>query len=433
MDPEFEAQRTFVPLFRAASIDSDATADNLPGPGRNLGLLFAFLGHKLEKGVNSFASRRGLGTDTSAMPGAAAALPRFDSIDSNATADNLPGPGRNLGRLYVYLGNKFVDSLGRFLARRGHGPDATAQLITRLRRHAERDIRDMYNAYALQTGPALAESEKAKLEKTCMKLVRYSRSKAESTAISACNHIADLALYDPYLKQLLFDCLPSFNTTLVDELRHDLIEDWVGCDVDPLLASSRKALISVTEVGFQKSWSDFYVASTPGGLISSDDKKKWYSCMNSFLSNVGKWFLKDTALSFLGLRHILHYMEITTSYITNVQDDDQWASQSEHLINIMHHLLSILNNWFRFNLLNEVPATAIDWETLEALLGNGGAESEWWTRLRGLLFRGSDFGRFGNTIVEDIEAIFDYENPDCVTQFSHLCQQKGRKWIPPVN
>ncbi len=189
-----------------------------------------------------------------------------------------------------------------------------------------------------------------------------------------------------------------------------------------------KLSFSVTEVGFQKSWSDFYVASTPGGLISSDDKKKWYSCMNSFLSNVGKWFLKyvlffshsdltliyyfshcylvrDTALSFLGLRHILHYMEITTSYITNVQDDDQWASQSEHLINIMHHLLSILDDWFRFNLLNEVPATAIDWETLEALVGNGGAESEWWTRLRGLLFRGSDFGRFGNTIVEDIEAV----------------------------
>ncbi len=149
--------------------------------------------------------------------------------------------------------------------------------------------------------------------------------------------------------------------------------------------------------------------------------------MNSFLSNFEQWFLKyvflshsdiysylllsyrylvrDAALSFLGLRHILHNMEITTSYITNVQDDDQWASQSEHLINILHHLLSIFNNWLKHNLLNEVSATAIDWETLEALVGSEGVESAWWTRLRGLLLRGSDFGRFGNGIVEDIEAV----------------------------
>lgn len=111
------------------------------------------------------------------------------------------------------------------------------------------------------------------------------RSRAESTAVSACNYIADLALYDPYLKCLLFNCLPSFDATLLAELEQDLKEFWTHLDLDPLLASSRKALTSVTEVEVHRIWSEFYVASARGGLISSD-LDEWYFRMDPFLVNI---------------------------------------------------------------------------------------------------------------------------------------------------
>lgn len=179
MDTESESPRTFIPLFRPASIDSDVTADNLPGPGRNLGLLYAHLGRKLEQRIHSFASRRK--PKQTGNSGPTTVLSRIESVDSdgsvdsNATADNLPGPGRNLGRLYVYLGNRFVNSLGRFLARRGHGPDATAQAISLLRRHGERGVYDIYLACALQSSWSQTDNEKRKLETKCKKLVSYSR------------------------------------------------------------------------------------------------------------------------------------------------------------------------------------------------------------------------------------------------------------------
>lgn len=166
----------FIPLYRSDSVDSNATADNLPGPGRNLGLLYESLGRKLENRIHSFSARRQ--TALRLKADAIDILPcaeSTDSVDTNATADNLPGPGRNLGRLYVLLGNKFTNALGRFLARHGHGPNAAVEVITRIRQHAKRDIRDMYTAYAMQGGSVPTEAEQMQLEKTCKKLVRYSR------------------------------------------------------------------------------------------------------------------------------------------------------------------------------------------------------------------------------------------------------------------
>lgn len=181
MDTQFENTHTFIPLWRPVSKDSDATADNLPGPGRNLGLLYALFGRKLEQRINSFASRRETKRTATTTP--AVVLYRNDSIDSgggisvdsDATADNLPGPGRNLGRLYFYLGNKLVNVLAGFLTRRGHGPVATAQAISCLRRHSERSIYDIYFACAMQSSKAPTNSERRELEKKCKKLVGYSR------------------------------------------------------------------------------------------------------------------------------------------------------------------------------------------------------------------------------------------------------------------
>jgi len=347
---------------------------------------------------------------------------------------SLPGPGRNLGRLYVHLGNKFIDGLGKFLARRGHGPDAAAEWIARLRLHSERDIRDMHVAFVMQSCSSLTESERIKLEKTCRKLVRYSRSRADSTAISACNHIADLALFDPYLKQLLFDCLPSFNATLVEELQHNLAGNGVLSDVDPLLASSRKALISVTEVGIQKIWSEFYVASTHNGLLFSNDMERWYACIDFFIPEFSKWFYKDISLSFLSLRHLLHTMQMFSRQAATIHDGAEWAPQTSVLVIIVHQLLNVVFKFLTLALSNnsEVLTYAIDWDTLEALLGREGEESAWATQLRNLTFADPDLGDYGDGIFEQIDAVLTYETLNCATDFSCLCRQHGRKWIPPI-
>lgn len=123
------------------------------------------------------------------------------------------------------------------------------------------------------------------------------RSRADSTAISACNYIAELALYDPYLKYLLFDCLPTFDATLLVELEQDVKETWTHLNLDPLLASSRKALTSVTEVKIHRMWSEFYAASAPGGLISSD-LGEWYLRIGPFLGNVEHLFTEYAVLKF---------------------------------------------------------------------------------------------------------------------------------------
>lgn len=253
------------------------------------------------------------------------------------------------------------------------------------------------------------------------------RANAESTAISACNHIAELALYDPYIARLLYDCLPSFNDTLLAELQHDLGANCIRADMDPLLASSRKALISITEVGIQKSWSYFYMTSAPGGIIALPEPDEWRARMETFLVGFNEWFLKyvflpkvfgfnltffscllreDTLVfSFLGLRHILHNAEITTAYVTSFHDDDRWPAQSEALINIVHHLLSALTLWIQLAIRNEIPPTVIDWDTLEALLGREGKEPVWSSQLQGLISAGSQFGAHEEGIVEELEIV----------------------------
>lgn len=103
------------------------------------------------------------------------------------------------------------------------------------------------------------------------------RSKTDSTAIVASNRMSELAIYDPFVQQLLRDSLPSFDPTMFAVLQYDLVDRRVDPDADPLLASSRKALISVTEVQIQKLWSKFYVALSPEGPMSLEIVDSWLS------------------------------------------------------------------------------------------------------------------------------------------------------------
>ncbi len=123
------------------SIASDATAPNNPGPGRNVGRLYDTLGSRLEHflkrtygaGVGAEQSHAHLGlqlfqTDSTDSES-------IDSIASDATAPNMPGPGRNLGRLLDALGMRLENLLNRRAGRLNRGPVAVAREIHNLRRY----------------------------------------------------------------------------------------------------------------------------------------------------------------------------------------------------------------------------------------------------------------------------------------------------------
>lgn len=154
------------------SIASDATAPNNPGPGRNVGRLYDELGARLEhvlkrtsavepqparlcQGVNAVNAQLD-GTDS------------IDSIATNATAPNLPGPGRNVGRLFDALGAKIEIMMNRRAQRLKLGPDAVAQEIRQLCRYC-----DVRRAEAGQ--PEATDREYRTTKKLCRKLLRYCR------------------------------------------------------------------------------------------------------------------------------------------------------------------------------------------------------------------------------------------------------------------
>lgn len=55
----------------------------------------------------------------------------ISSISTNATASDLVGPGRTLGLAFRYLGRKLETILSRSFEKRGYGPCATAERIIR--------------------------------------------------------------------------------------------------------------------------------------------------------------------------------------------------------------------------------------------------------------------------------------------------------------
>ena len=90
------------------------------------------------------------------------------------------------------------------------------------------------------------------------------RSATDSTVIAANNLICDISVYDPYVRGLFRAYMAPYSQDGFaprGKLRH--IEE----DLDPLLASSRKALIFVNEVELNKIMSELYVTILEDGLI----------------------------------------------------------------------------------------------------------------------------------------------------------------------
>lgn len=95
------------------------------------------------------------------------------SIDTNATAANLPGAGRTLGLLLDYLGSNFESFMNRLAPRLGLGPEEVAKEICRLRRHHETSIAERHSVQQ-SNGRSNGAKERVLL-KLCKKLLKYAR------------------------------------------------------------------------------------------------------------------------------------------------------------------------------------------------------------------------------------------------------------------
>ncbi len=93
------------------------------------------------------------------------------SISTNATAHNLVGPGRNVGLLFDWLGAHLEALMNRRATRLGLGPDAVVEAIRLLLRHRETTFTERHR---LPLKPSTAVEAK-KLKKLCKKLLRYAR------------------------------------------------------------------------------------------------------------------------------------------------------------------------------------------------------------------------------------------------------------------
>ncbi len=148
----------------SSSVDTNATAPNLPGPGRNIGLLFDWLGSGLENAINGRPEERAVtvAQDDHQIDSSGTS----SSISSNATAPNLPGPGRTIGLLFDWIGAGLERVLRSRALKLGYDPDAVASDIRQLCRHGERPFEERLKFPQL----GLTNVEKKRLKKLCKKL-----------------------------------------------------------------------------------------------------------------------------------------------------------------------------------------------------------------------------------------------------------------------
>lgn len=169
-------------LQSESSISSTATAPNLPGAGRTVGLALDGLGTRFESFLNARASRFGFRTKSPqnarhvrrSSQHRSTHLARHDSIpsvSSDATAPNLPGAGRTVGLLMDYLGSHLELFLNLRAGDFGLGPEAIAQEIRHLRRHHETSISERHGTSTV----GLNRREARTLKKLCKRLLKYAR------------------------------------------------------------------------------------------------------------------------------------------------------------------------------------------------------------------------------------------------------------------
>ncbi|KLO06651.1 hypothetical protein SCHPADRAFT_682872 [Schizopora paradoxa] len=247
----------------------------------------------------------------------------ISTISTNATADNLPGPGRNVGLLFGWIGGHLEVRLGRVMSHRGYGPDAVANTLARVRRHHVGLLADFYSSAAEPSKgfEPRSKAERRKVQRLCKTLLKYTTSHVESTQIAACNRITDLAIYDPYIRLLLCNFLSSNKADLaglsLDLMSNRSPEGYLQDDYDPLLSSSRTALISVTETRVHELWAErsaewLYSVTSFHALKSSQEE--YERAFKSF-----EHFLDHGMVSLLQSRCVVH---LYATVVTRTEEDN---------------------------------------------------------------------------------------------------------------
>lgn len=178
-----------------STFSTTATAPNLPGPGRVIGLGYDALGHVLVSRINRLNARfrrQGAATNAQMMvpddaqpssalpsgvglndgpPGASASRESFSTM---ATAPNLPGTGRVLGLVYDKLAARLVTFLTKWALKLGLGPDEVNVSIFEKMYHIEHDGRRKTGSglSPVRLGD-LSRSDIVKLRKACKRLIKY--------------------------------------------------------------------------------------------------------------------------------------------------------------------------------------------------------------------------------------------------------------------
>ncbi|KLO06426.1 hypothetical protein SCHPADRAFT_1002353 [Schizopora paradoxa] len=196
------------------------------------------------------------------------------STDStNATAPNLPGPGRNLGRLLDSVGKRLEFFLSKCATRFGIDPVAVAREIRLLRRTEELTIAERYSQSSCQ----LSNREVKILKKLCEKLMKLAGSRVISTQLDALEELTSLAIEDSLIRRILAGCERGY-------LEPKFLEP-------ELLLASAKALASVKEAETHELWSSVLLRPDMNML----DPKLEESIKSSLL---------DPNTSFIAARHL---------------------------------------------------------------------------------------------------------------------------------
>ncbi|KLO08133.1 hypothetical protein SCHPADRAFT_621500 [Schizopora paradoxa] len=227
-------------ISSSSTISSNDTASNIAGPGRNLGRFYDFAGKALERRLRSITRKLEKINTASYEP--SQGLTENDALSlssysTNFTRSNLPGPGRNLGQLYEFLGSRLEMRASKVAEKRfNRGPDNYFKEISASRKKGKYKYSDEDEYSSL-----LGQKD---LVKACQVLVVYASSSVPKNQYAALRHIVALSCEDEGLRRLflnsgLVDYLESFDPNII--YYRDLSVR------DAVISSSRKVLVCMRE------------------------------------------------------------------------------------------------------------------------------------------------------------------------------------------
>ncbi|KAI5117727.1 hypothetical protein M0805_006212 [Coniferiporia weirii] len=286
-------------LASVSSISTNATAPNLPGPGRTVGRGYDFLGQRLvsllTRALKTKKSPSGSSHPSASPQG------REPSVDSKLTAPNLAGAGRTLGLAYDFFGVRLERRLTGLALKGGFGPDGASDRI-RLRMHSVNadavlgDASDDYEAYLRECAVDVLLADEACV-RYCRRLLKYARTDNNTNQSRALDNIMTLAVEYP-LFRIVFSRLGGIDVLHALSLRLRRY-NTTGSRNDPLLAWSRKALISVTEIKVNTLGHGLRPPPIIGSPARLDEGQE------TSIAEITKFFSNPETL-FIAVRHVQH-------------------------------------------------------------------------------------------------------------------------------